>query len=155
MLPVLQDHAVVLLEQPLAPDPDPDRDLQDLLICIRPAPYRWWRTRAVGISTICCAWRRWMVNLKLLKTGGLSQACLMARVAQHRGLHLMVGCYSDSRLLNGCGPSLIRWPIWTVNLNLIDDPFAGLEREGDRLLASADVGLGIHRRNSSAALADS
>ena len=146
----LVGHGVVLLEQPLAPHPDPDLDtagfaalkpncpiplvadescwdLQDLL---RLAPH------VDG------------VNLKLLKTGGLSPALLMARVARQLGLSLMVGCYSDSRLLNGAAAqllSLIRWPDLDSHLNLIDDPFEGLPLVGDVLKPSSGHGLGITR----------
>ena len=38
----------------------------------------------------------------------------------------MVGCYSDSRLLNGAAAQLlplIRWPDLDSHLNLVDDPF--------------------------------
>jgi L-alanine-DL-glutamate epimerase-like enolase superfamily enzyme len=86
------------------------------------------------------------VNLKLLKTGGLSQALLMAQVAQRKGLDLMVGCYSDSSLLNGAAAQLlplIRWPDLDSHLNLVDDPFAGLDLRDDRLRPSSTSGLGI------------
>jgi len=141
---------VVLLEQPIAASSDPRDDLQgfadlrehcsmplvadescwDLEDLLRLAPY------VDG------------VNLKLLKTGGLSEALLMARVAGRLGLDLMVGCYSDSTLLNGAACqllSLIRWPDLDSHLNLIDDPFAGLPLEEDRLSPPPAAGLGIGR----------
>jgi L-alanine-DL-glutamate epimerase-like enolase superfamily enzyme len=86
------------------------------------------------------------VNLKLLKTGGLSEALLMAQVAQRLGLDLMVGCYSDSGLLNGAAAHLlplIRWPDLDSHLNLVDDPFRGVGLEGDRLVLSVIGGLGV------------
>ena len=86
------------------------------------------------------------VNLKLLKTGGLSEALLMATVAGRLGLDLMVGCYSDSTLLNGAASqllSLIRWPDLDSHLNLVDDPYVGLDVDGDRLSPPKAVGLGI------------
>jgi L-alanine-DL-glutamate epimerase-like enolase superfamily enzyme len=88
------------------------------------------------------------VNLKLLKTGGLTEALLMARVAGRLGLDLMVGCYSDSALLNGAASqllSLIRWPDLDSHLNLVDDPYAGLALQQDRLTPPSGPGLGIHR----------
>ena len=94
------------------------------------------------------------VNLKLLKTGGLSQALLMAQVAQTKGLDLMVGCYSDSSLLNGAAAQmlpLIRWPDLDSHLNLVDDPFVGLELQNDRLRPSAMAGLGIRPAGGTAA----
>lgn len=147
-MPQLQAHGVVLLEQPMAASADPELDrtafarlkpdcplplvadescwdLQDLL---RLAPH------VDGI------------NLKLLKTGGLSEALLMARVGRRLGLDLMVGCYSDSSLLNGAAAqllSLIRWPDLDSHLNLLDDPFQGLPIEDDRLRPPQAVGLGM------------
>ena len=64
------------------------------------------------------------VKLKLLKTGRLTKALLIARVAARLNLDLMEGCYSDSSLLNGAGSqlmSLIRWPDLDSHLNLMDD----------------------------------
>jgi len=141
---------VVLLEQPIAACRDPEDDLKgfaalrehvslplvadescwDLEDLLRLAPY------VDG------------VNLKLLKTGGLTEALLMARVAERLGLDLMVGCYSDSTLLNGAASqllSLIRWPDLDSHLNLVDDPYDGLPLDGDRLSPPPATGLGISR----------
>ena len=88
------------------------------------------------------------VNLKLLKSGGLSEAWLMAQVAQRLDLDLMIGCYSDSVLLNGAAAQLlplIRWPDLDSHLNLVDDPYQGLDLVGDQLRAPAAAGLGISR----------
>ena len=63
----------------------------------------------------------------------------------------MVGCYSDSQLLNGAAAQLlpqVRWPDLDSHLNLIDDPFCGLPLEGDRLLAPSGAGLGIVEREA-------
>jgi hypothetical protein len=60
-----------------------------------------------------------------------------------------VGCYSDSALLNGAAAQLlplVRWPDLDSHLNLIDDPFQGPIREGDRLRAGAGPGLGVVER---------
>jgi L-alanine-DL-glutamate epimerase-like enolase superfamily enzyme len=148
IMPQLLALGVVLLEQPIAASADPELDrsafarlkpdcplplvadescwdLEDLL---RLAPH------VDGI------------NLKLLKTGGLSEALLMARVGQRLGLDLMVGCYSDSSLLNGAAAqllSLIRWPDLDSHLNLLDDPFQGLPIEDDRLRPPQAAGLGM------------
>ena len=93
------------------------------------------------------------VNLKLLKTGGLSQAWLMAQVARQLNLDLMVGCYSDSCLLNGAAAQLlplIRWPDLDSHLNLVDDPYEGLLLEADQLRPSPQLGLGIQARRARA-----
>ena len=151
MLPALEKQNVVLLEQPLQPRLNPEVDTAgfaalhphcsmslvadescwDLSDLLRLAPH------VDG------------VNLKLLKSGGLSQAWLMALVARNLGLSLMLGCYSDSQLLNGAAAHLlplIRWPDLDSHLNLIDDPYCGLPLAGDRLMPPAAAGLGIALR---------
>jgi L-alanine-DL-glutamate epimerase-like enolase superfamily enzyme len=60
----------------------------------------------------------------------------------------MLGCYSDSALLNGAAAqllSLVRWPDLDSHLNLVDDPFTGLAIEGDRLVPPSGPGLGVIR----------
>ncbi|MFO7629131.1 MAG: enolase C-terminal domain-like protein [Prochlorococcaceae cyanobacterium] len=148
MLEPLQRAGVVLLEQPLPPLADPEADTAafaalelecplplladescwDLADLLRLAPY------VDGI------------NIKLLKSGGLAEALLMARTARRLGLGVMLGCYSDGALLNGAAAqllSLVAWPDLDSHLNLIDDPFAGLECRADVLQPPAGAGLGI------------
>ena len=155
MAPLLLERQVVLLEQPLPARLDPEADCEafagldldcpiplvadescwDLADLIRLAPY------VDG------------VNIKLLKSGGLSEALLMARAARRLGLELMVGCYSDSALLNGAAAQLLpllRWPDLDSHLNLIDDPFEGPVLRGDRLRAGPGPGLGVGRRTPTA-----
>ena len=150
MFSALEGHGVVLLEQPLAPHPDPNLDTAGFAAlkptCPMPlvADESCWDLQ----DLLRLAPHVDGVNLKLLKTGGLAPALLMARVARQLGLSLMVGCYSDSRLLNGAAAqliSLIRWPDLDSHLNLIDDPFEGLPLLGDALQPSSDHGLGITR----------
>ena len=154
MLPLLQERSVVLLEQPLAPYLDPERDSAGFAALHPECPMSLVADESCwGLEDLLrLAPHVDGVNLKLLKSGGLSQAWLMARVAQQLGLDLMVGCYSDSRLLNGAAAQLlplIRWPDLDSHLNLIDDPFDGLPLEGDRLMPSRYPGLGIERREAS------
>ena len=88
------------------------------------------------------------VNIKLLKSGGLAEALLMARAAQRLGLGVMLGCYSDSALLNGAAAQLlplVRWPDLDSHLNLVDDPFTGAVLDGDRLRPAPSPGLGVIR----------
>ena len=148
MLEPLARAGVVLLEQPLAPLPDPEADTAgfaaldldcplplvadescwDLADLVRLAPY------VDGI------------NIKLLKSGGLAEALLMARMARRLGLGVMVGCYSDGALLNGAAAQLlplVRWPDLDSHLNLVDDPFTGLAIQGDVLVPPPGPGLGM------------
>ena len=153
MLQDLEKSRVVLLEQPLAPDPDPQKDLQgfeDLHshcgIPLVADESCWDLEDLLRLAPVVDG-----VNLKLLKTGGLTHALLMAQVGRRLGLDLMVGCYSDSSLLNGAAAQLlplIRWPDLDSHLNLVDDPFTEVPLEGDRLHASPETGLGIRPRRA-------
>ncbi len=155
MLRPLEDHAVVLLEQPLAPEADPVLDRQGFAAlhphCSMPLVADescWDLADLLRLASVVDG-----VNLKLLKTGGLSQAWLMAQVARQLNLDLMVGCYSDSCLLNGAAAQLlplIRWPDLDSHLNLVDDPYEGLPLEADQLRPSPQLGLGIQARSGRA-----
>ncbi len=148
MLEPLDRAGVVLLEQPLAPQADAvadtagfaalhpscplplvaDESCWDLADLLRLAPH------VDGI------------NIKLLKSGGLSEALLMARTARRLGLAVMLGCYSDGSLLNGAAAQLLpllRWPDLDSHLNLVDDPFVGLELCGEVLLPPQGPGIGV------------
>ncbi|MGB1416388.1 MAG: enolase C-terminal domain-like protein [Synechococcus sp.] len=148
MLPTLQRADVVLLEQPLVPLLDPEQDTAgfEALHGACPMPLVadescWDLCDLLRLAPVVDG-----VNLKLLKTGGLSHAWLMAQVARTLQLDLMVGCYSDSQLLNGAAAQLlpwVRWPDLDSHLNLIDDPFIGLPLDDDRLSAPPGPGLGI------------
>ena len=145
MLPWLAERGVVLVEQPLAAS---DGDEQGFAALHGAAPIPlvadescWNLEDLLRLAPHVQA-----VNLKLLKTGGLSEALLMARVASRLGLKLMLGCYSDSALLNGAAAQLlplVEWPDLDSHLNLADDPFAGPVAQGDLLQPSAGAGLGV------------
>ena len=144
----LEQAGVVLLEQPLPACPDPDEDLK-AFAALRPecplplvADESCWDLK----DLLRLAPHVDGVNLKLLKTGGLTEAWLMAQVADRLDLDLMVGCYSDSTLLNAAAAQLlplIRWPDLDSHLNLVDDPYGGLPLKGDQLLPPQDSGLGV------------
>ncbi len=144
---------VVLLEQPLPARVEPERDTAGFAALHPKCPLPlvadescWGLGDVLRLAPYVDG-----VNLKLLKTGGLSEALLMAQVAQRLGLDLMVGCYSDSGLLNGAAAHLlplIRWPDLDSHLNLRDDPFAGLPMHADQQWAPVGAGLGIALRES-------
>ena len=151
MGPLLLEAQVVLLEQPLPAQLDPEADCEAFagidLDCPVPlvADESCWNLNDV----IRLAPYVDGVNIKLLKSGGLSEALLMAQAARRLGLELMLGCYSDSSLLNGAAAQLLpflRWPDLDSHLNLIDDPFAGPVLDGDRLRAGPGPGLGVEPR---------
>ena len=39
-----------------------------------------------------------MINIKLMKCGGIREACLLARVAEESGMQCMIGCMSETRV---------------------------------------------------------
>jgi L-alanine-DL-glutamate epimerase-like enolase superfamily enzyme len=78
----------------------------------------------------------------------------MAQACRRLGLGVMLGCYSDSRLLNGAAAQLlplVDWPDLDSHLNLIDDPFRGPRLEGERVLPGEGAGLGVAPAAESAA----
>lgn len=151
MAPLLAEHQVVLLEQPLAAREDPEADCAafaalefDCPIPLVADESCWNLTDLVRLAPYVDG-----VNIKLLKSGGLSEALLMAHSARRLGLEVMVGCYSDSALLNGAAAQLlplVRWPDLDSHLNLVDDPFEPPPLDGDRLRAGPGPGLGVALR---------
>ncbi|MEB3331765.1 MAG: dipeptide epimerase [Synechococcaceae cyanobacterium] len=148
MAPWLAERGVVLLEQPLPALEDPEADCAafagldlDCPIPLVADESCWNLADLVRLAPYVDG-----VNIKLLKSGGLAEALLMARAAGRLGLQVMVGCYSDSALLNGAAAQLlplVRWPDLDSHLNLIDDPFRGPRLQGDRLRAGEGAGLGV------------
>lgn len=148
LIPWLAEQGVVLVEQPLPAQLDPEADTASFaaldLSCPIPlvADESCWNLA----DLLRLAPHVDGVNIKLLKSGGLSEALLMARTARSLGLELMLGCYSDSALLNGAASQLlplVRWPDLDSHLNLSDDPFEGPELQADCLLPSMRPGLGV------------
>jgi len=144
----LADHQVVLVEQPLPPLEDPEADAAgfaalelDCPIALVADESCWNLADVVRLAPYVDG-----VNIKLLKSGGLAEALLMAQAAHRLGLEVMLGCYSDSALLNGAAAQLlplVRWPDLDSHLNLVDDPFRGPTLEADRLHPGGSPGLGV------------
>ena len=86
------------------------------------------------------------VNLKIMKTGGLTEAKRAIEIAKACGLKIMFGCYSDSTLANTAMSHLAPLADYLdldSHLNLIDDPFLGAIVSQGRLLPSDRPGLGV------------
>ncbi|MEB3342243.1 dipeptide epimerase [Okeania sp.] len=86
------------------------------------------------------------INIKLMKSGGLTEAMRMVYVAKACGLQVMFGCYSDSCLANTAAAQLAPFADYLdldSHLNLIDDPFTGAVMEKGRLLPNDLPGLGV------------
>ena len=147
MIPWLAEQGVVLVEQPLPPHSDPEADTAGFhaLKGLAPLPL----VADESCWDVADLWRLAPhvdgINIKLVKCGGLSEGLLMARTARRLGLGVMLGCYSDGGLLNSAASQLlplVQWPDLDSHLNLLDDPFAGPDRDGDVLRPSARAGLG-------------
>ncbi|MDY7006541.1 MAG: dipeptide epimerase [Cyanobacteriota bacterium] len=86
------------------------------------------------------------INIKLMKSGGLTEAMRMVYVAKACGLKVMFGCYSDSCLANTAAVQLAPLADYLdldSHLNLIDDPFIGAVMKKGRLLPNDLPGLGV------------
>ncbi|MGA7935954.1 MAG: dipeptide epimerase [Kovacikia sp.] len=89
------------------------------------------------------------INIKLMKSGGLTEALRMIHTARACGLKVMFGCYSDTSLLNTALAHLS--PLadhldLDSHLNLLDDPFTGASFQNGRVLPNELPGLGVVRR---------
>ncbi|HEY9761452.1 MAG TPA: dipeptide epimerase [Trichocoleus sp.] len=86
------------------------------------------------------------INIKLMKSGGLTEAIRMIHTARACGLQVMFGCYSDSSLSNTALAHLS--PLadhldLDSHLNLLNDPFSGASLSDGRLLPNDQPGLGL------------
>lgn len=89
------------------------------------------------------------VNLKIMKTGGLTEAIQTIQVAKACGLQIMFGCYSDSILANTAMAHLSPYADYVdldSHLNLKNDPFLGANIVEGCLVPNDQPGLGIKRR---------
>ncbi len=88
------------------------------------------------------------INIKLMKSGGITEAIRMVNTARACGLQVMFGCYSDSVLSNTAAAHLSPLADYIdldSHLNLTDDPFSGaLVKEG-RVIPNDLPGLGVQR----------
>jgi L-Ala-D/L-Glu epimerase len=86
------------------------------------------------------------INIKLMKSGGLTEALRMIHTAQAHGLQIMFGCYSDSGLSNTAAAQLAPFADHLdldSHLNLLDDPFRGAMMQDGCLVPNDLPGLGV------------
>ncbi len=86
------------------------------------------------------------INIKLMKSGGLTEAIRMVHTARAYGLQIMFGCYSDSSLANTAAVQLAPLADYLdldSHLNLIDDPFTGALMQEGRITPNNLPGLGV------------
>lgn len=88
------------------------------------------------------------INIKLMKSGGLTEALRMVHTAKAFGLQVMFGCYSDSCLANTAASHLAPLADYLdldSHLNLIDDPFIGATVKQGCLIPNDLPGLGVRK----------
>jgi L-Ala-D/L-Glu epimerase len=86
------------------------------------------------------------INIKLMKSGGLTEAMRMIHTARAHGLQVMFGCYSDTVLANTAAAQLSPLADYLdldSHLNLLDDPFVGAKLVDGRLIPGDELGLGV------------
>ncbi|HEY9904593.1 MAG TPA: dipeptide epimerase [Candidatus Sericytochromatia bacterium] len=91
------------------------------------------------------------INIKLMKSGGLTEAMRMVHTARACGLQVMFGCYSDSTLANTAASQLSPLADYLdldSHLNLVDDPFTGATLQNGCLIPNDLPGLGVQRHAS-------
>jgi L-alanine-DL-glutamate epimerase-like enolase superfamily enzyme len=91
------------------------------------------------------------INIKLMKSGGLTESLRMVYTARAHRLQVMFGCYSDSSLANTALTHLAPLADYLdldSHLNLIDDPFQGAQVQEGRVLPNNLPGLGVQHNAS-------
>ena len=88
------------------------------------------------------------INLKLTKTGGLSEAIRMIHAARAHSLSIMLGCFAESSLsitaFAHLAP-LVDYLDLDGGLLLADDPIDGVRWEGNQLFLPERPGLGVRK----------
>lgn len=89
------------------------------------------------------------INLKLTKTGGLTEALRMIHAARASNLSIMLGCFAESSLsitaFAHLAP-LVDYLDLDGGLLLADDPIDGVRWEGNQLFLPERPGLGIQKK---------
>lgn len=89
------------------------------------------------------------INIKLMKSGGITEALRMIHTARALGLKIMIGCMVESSIAVTAAAHLT--PLVDAadldgNLLLRDDPFEGVKVKDGKLILPYGPGLGVKRR---------
>jgi L-Ala-D/L-Glu epimerase len=93
------------------------------------------------------------INLKLMKTGGLTEAMRLIHVARSHGLGVMIGCMGETSLAISAGAHispLVDYVDLDSQLNLRHDPFVGARYTDGRVVPNDGPGLGVTDRDEPA-----
>jgi len=141
----LAERGVTYLEQPLSVADD---GLLTQLYVRSPLPIFIDESCFTGVDIPRLAHCIHGINIKLMKSGGLSEARRMIHTARACGLQVMFGCYSDSVIANTALSHLS--PLadhldLDSHFNLKDDPFLGAQLKDGALIPNHQPGLGLSR----------
>ena len=142
MIPWLAERRVEYVEQPLACGDE------ESLAALRPAPVPIFLDESIHSATDVPKFAHLVdgVNVKLMKSGGISEAIRIVHTARAFGLQTMLGCMSESSLSIAAGVHI--GPLFDhldldSHLNTADDPIIGLGFEHGRVTQSGRPGLGV------------
>lgn len=90
-----------------------------------------------------------IINIKLMKSGGIHPATIIDEIARDAGMTTMVGCMGEIQLSIAAGLHFalssknVRYVDLDSHFSMIDDPSSGLTFEDGRIGVSGMPGLGI------------
>ncbi len=147
MFPILKDFGVEFVEEPLQLDiPIPER-----IRVKESSPLPLLADESVHTLTDVPLVAQWMdgINLKLTKTGGLTEALRMIHAARAHNLSIMLGCFVETSLsitaFAHLAP-LVDYLDLDGGLLLAEDPIEGVRWNANQLSLPATPGLGIRKR---------
>lgn len=86
------------------------------------------------------------INIKLMKSGGPTEALKMIHTARSNGLKVMLGCMCESSIAIGAAAHLSPLADWADldgNLLLSNDPFTGIGVKDGKLILPDAAGIGV------------
>jgi L-alanine-DL-glutamate epimerase-like enolase superfamily enzyme len=149
MIPVLKEHDVEFLEQPLPPDNLEGLDEVRRFASARDLPVVVDESCIVAADIPRLAGRADGVNIKLAKCGSLREALRMIATARAHGMLVMVGCMIETSL--GITAAAHFTPLVdAADLDgaalTVDDPFVGATIDAGQIRLPTEPGLGVRRR---------
>lgn len=143
MIPWLADRECDYVEQPLVKGAE-----EELPGVFRSRKLPIYLDESIRLSQDVAAWadRCDGVNLKLMKTGGVTEALRVVATARAHGLKTMIGCMSDSSIAIAAGAhlgALFDHIDLDSHLNLMPDPAQGLDLVDGVVMPSSRPGLGV------------